>query len=251
MREALVICRGLVPAVLSFAVWLNGLALSCGPTSLSKTPLLGATAALARSARGSGRMTVQVCCPSAFNVRVMRRPFSRSSTDSLGSRSPIHEMQTHLGVLGQHFEVALIPSRQGNLPGHRNARNQNVPQFLALRVRAGRPYGARDCSCIFIERQHNRVLHERLERMQLPVKGLPGTNRLSIAAKTLEDRHRANSEAPKRSQVRLCMSGNGSVPSTQFRQGVGIQQNRLYLAHQQPLAISGLQLTIDQPSISR
>lgn len=180
----------------------------------------------------------------------MRRPSSWSSTDAFGSDSPIHEMQTHLGVLAQHFEVALIPSRQRNLTGQRNARNQNVPQFLALRARASRPYGARDGGGIFVKRQHNRVLDERLEGMQLAVKGLSYTNRLSIAAKAFEDRHRTNGEAPERSQVRLCMSGDCSVPSTQFRQGVGSRTGSTSLTSQ-PLAISGLQLALDQPSIGR
>jgi hypothetical protein len=86
--------------------------------------------------------------------------------------------------------------------------------------------------------------------MQLPVKGLSCTNRLSIAAKTLEDRHGANCEAPKRSQVRLCTSGNGSFPRlSSDKVSVSSRTGSTSLTSQ-PLAISGLQLALDQPSIS-
>src|SRR6185436_4538189 len=100
-------------------------------------------------------------------------PVASSSPDSPGSGGPIHEAQAHLGVLAQHFEVALISSCQWNLPGYRNARNQNVPQLLALRTGAGCPYA------------------------------------------------------------------------------VGIQQNRLDLAHQPALTVTCLQPALDQPSIGR
>lgn len=46
----------------------------------------------------------------------------------------------------------------------------------------------------------------------------------------------ADCEAPKRTRVHLRMRGNSGVPSTQFRQGVGIQQDRPALVHQPALS---------------
>jgi len=72
---------------------------------------------------------------------------------------------------------------------------------------------------------------ERLEGLQLNVERLPTEKRSSISAEALEHRDGTDGQAPERRQVRLRTGTNRRVPAAEFRQGVGVQQDRFSVRH--------------------